>query len=290
MYFWHTYYKFLALFSLKKLCVTYCLYICHTLILGCKLDFETFDIKLDTEFIGRNFIYLEEIDSTNTFLLSQQELKHGTVAFAESQTNGRGRLDRKWISQPGVNLLFSIFLNPSEIDVKKIQLYNLATSLSIAFSIENLLQIPTNLKWPNDVLIGKKKVSGILLESSSLGEKINKIVVGIGVNVNQPYFQGKYLTEPTSLKLESKQLVSREKLFAEILNNFERLINYISGKPEKIINEWKNKCKMIGDTIFINTGSQEISGKFYDIDELGQLLLKHKDGAIQTISYGDISL
>ncbi|MBE2281820.1 MAG: biotin--[acetyl-CoA-carboxylase] ligase, partial [Ignavibacteriaceae bacterium] len=179
------------------------------------MDFETFDIKLDTEYTGRNFIYLEEIDSTNTFLLSQQDLKHGTVAFAENQTNGRGRLDRKWISQPGVNLLFSIFLNPSEIDVKKIQLYNLATSLSIAFSIENLLQIPTNLKWPNDVLIGKKKVSGILLESSSLGEKFNKIVVGVGVNVNQPYFQGKYLTEPTSLKLESKQLVSREKLFAE---------------------------------------------------------------------------
>ena len=176
-------------------------------------DIEKFDIKLDTNQMGRNFIYAEEVTSTNEILLSDKDLKqHGTVLLAENQTEGKGRLNRQWLSARDMNLTFSILILDAKLFGKKINILNFTIAVAVAMSIENLFQLRTELKWPNDVMIANKKIAGILLESVSSGNKVERLVIGIGLNVNQTTFQGKFNFEPTSLKREQHQNIEREKL------------------------------------------------------------------------------
>jgi len=254
-------------------------------------NIENFDIKLDTEFIGRTFIYAEELSSTNTYLMDKQnEINtNGTVVLAETQTQGKGRKDRIWYSAPESNLTFSILLTNNKSLLKHSNLINFAASLAVSVSIENLFQIKTDLKWPNDVLLNGKKTSGILLESSSTGNKINRLVVGIGINVNQNSFQGSFKYPPTSIRIELGKIVEREKLLSEVLNNFELLLLKIEKDSNSIIEEWKSKCNMIGERISILENDSAKFGIFYDVDEEGFLLLKTKDG-IEKIHFGDVSL
>jgi BirA family biotin operon repressor/biotin-[acetyl-CoA-carboxylase] ligase len=255
-------------------------------------ELENFDLKLNTNVIGRNFIYAEEIDSTNTYLLDKtnKNLADGTVVFAEKQNKGRGRKDRVWYSVKDQNLNFSILLTNRKYLGKNINLINLASSLAVAQSIENLFQLNTNLKWPNDVLIKGKKVSGILLEATSQGSKVERLVTGIGINVNQTMFQGNFNIPPTSIKLESNENIERERLLAEVLNNFEELLEKISTEPEAILKDWKSRCRMIGEKIEVSDDNVTKYGIFDDIDENGFLLLKSRDNKIEKIHFGDVSV
>ncbi len=253
-------------------------------------NIEEFDIKLDTEVIGRNFIYCTEIDSTNTALLQSKEFDtHGTVFLAEFQTAGRGRKDdRQWLSNKEQNLTFSILLK-EDFTTENINLVNFVSALSLAQAIENLFQLKVELKWPNDILISKCKCAGILLESVSKGNQIFKLVIGIGVNVNQPTFPGKYMVQPTSIKKEFKESVSREKLLSEFLNIFEENLKISQGDPKKIMSDWKSRCKMLGEKIKVEEGEITKHGIFDDVDENGFMILK-VNNKIEKIHFGDVSL
>lgn len=253
-------------------------------------NIENFDIKLNTDYIGRTFIYAEEVESTNTLLMNKQSgyNNHGTVLLAEKQTKGRGRKDRIWYSAPESNLTFSILLSKGKDIFRDINFINFVASLSVAVSIENLYQLNTSVKWPNDVLINNKKTSGILIESSSHGSKIDRVVIGIGINVNQNSFQGVFNYTPTSIRNELGRNVEREKFLAEVLNHFEIFLEKIRTNKLELLSEWKSKCNMIGERISINEDDKERFGIFEDIDNDGFLLLKTKDG-IERIHYGDVN-
>jgi BirA family transcriptional regulator, biotin operon repressor / biotin---[acetyl-CoA-carboxylase] ligase len=255
------------------------------------LNIDNFDIKLDTEFIGRNFIIFDEVDSTNEFLLNKSNKinENGAVVFAEKQNAGRGRFNRSWISAREQNLTFSILITDKKLLGERVTLINFAASLSIALSIENLYQLKTNLKWPNDILINGKKISGILIESSSKGNKINRMAVGIGLNVNQGFFNGSFNIPPTSIRIELEQNVERETLLAEVLNNFEEILLKIHDDPSYILRDWKSRCGMIGEKVAVIEGDKTRYGIFDDIDDNGFLLLKVKD-KIETIHFGDVSI
>ena len=249
-------------------------------------NIENFDIKLETKTIGRNFIYSETIDSTNSFLLdNQQNLGNGTVIFTEYQENGRGRFERAWESNKGENLTFSILLRKKYLSLNPNHI-NLAASLAVSSAIENLYQLKTDLKWPNDVLIKNKKVSGILLESSSKG---SKLVVGIGVNVNQTKFDGDFMIQPTSIKFELRKETNRERFLSEILNGFEDLLLSLEESPKKVLDEWRERCRMIGERIAIDTGAEKKYGIFYDIDANGFMILKSGE-EMEKITNGDVSV
>jgi len=253
------------------------------------LNIEEFNIKLDTKFIGRNFIYIDEIDSTNSYLLNSDEFNiNGSVLFAEFQSKGKGRRNRQWKSEKGQNLTFSILLNEN-LYSEGINLYTFAASLAIVNALENLYQLKPEVKWPNDVLVNNKKIAGILAETSLIDSTIKKLVIGIGVNVNQPHFPGKYNFQPTSVKIEFGHIVKRERLLNEILNIFEELIEIIPDEPESILNRWRNKCKMIGEKIQLESEDKEYFGIFDDIDENGFLILKTGEKK-ETIYAGDITL
>lgn len=252
-------------------------------------NIEDFDIKLDTEYVGRNFIYCEEVESTNSFLMESSDYdKNGTVVLSEFQTGGRGRKDRLWFSNKDQNLTFSILLK-SGFKPNQINIINLGTSLAVAQALENLYQLRVDLKWPNDVLVNGQKIAGILLESVSKGNKITKVVIGIGINVNQPNFTGKFLIHPTSIKKEIKETASREKLLSEFLNNFEEILDISEKVPAKIISDWTSRCKMIGEKVKVEEDGNTRMGIFDDVDEDGFLILK-RGSEIEKIHFGDVSL
>lgn len=252
-------------------------------------NIEDFDIKLETSSIGRNFIYCDEVGSTNKYLLEDNpKLFHGTTIFSEFQNSGKGRINRPWLSNKEQNLTFSILLK------KSITKYNpghlsLAAALAVSTAIENLYQLKTDLKWPNDVLINNKKVSGILLESSSKGDEIEKIVIGIGVNANQTKFVGEFKVQPTSVKYELKREIKRERLLSEILNVFEELLEELKNNPKKILDEWRENCRMIGEPVVVESLKERKFGIFYDLDANGFMILKTGD-KLEKITSGDITV
>ena len=188
-----------------------------------------------------------------------------------------------------MNLTFSILIKESKYFQKKINILNFVASLALATSIENLYQLKTELKWPNDILIDEKKAAGILIESTSKGSKIERLVIGIGLNVNQIAFQRKFTIEPTSLKKELGHPVEREKTLAEILNNIEEMLTSSIKFPDKILEDWKEKCKMIGERITVVNDDITKHGIFNDIDKNGFLVLR-TDDKMETLHIGDVSI
>jgi BirA family transcriptional regulator, biotin operon repressor / biotin---[acetyl-CoA-carboxylase] ligase len=255
-------------------------------------NIEVFDIKLDTEYVGRNFVYTDEVDSTNSFLMERENKfnTNGTVILAEKQNKGKGRKDRVWYSAKGQNLTFSVLINNKKMLKNNINHINFAAAISAGTAIENRYQLNTDMKWPNDVIVKGKKISGILLESVSSGSTIERLVVGVGINVNQNSFHGaSFKIEPTSIFLETGNVVDRETLLAEFLNIFEENLIKLMKQPEDIMKDWKNKCGMIGERITIDDNGKIRSGIFDDIDNNGYLLFR-SGGKIETIHFGDVSL
>jgi BirA family transcriptional regulator, biotin operon repressor / biotin---[acetyl-CoA-carboxylase] ligase len=252
-------------------------------------NFELFDIKMDTDYIGRNFIYSEEVDSTNALLLKKEYTEHGTVALAEKQLKGRGRKDRVWSSAREQNLTFSVLITDKALLKSKVGLINFAASLSVSTAIENLFQLKPELKWPNDVLINGKKLAGILLESTSKGATLERIVLGIGLNVNQNFFPGNFDIPPTSVKSEINQHVDREHLLSEVLNNLEETLEALLQNPQSILRDWRLRCRMIGERITIVEEKETKYGIFDDVDDEGFLILRNRN-KIEKIHYGDVSL
>ncbi len=252
-------------------------------------NYEDFDIKLETEFLGRNFIYFEKIDSTNSYLLNSKQIEEfGTLVFAEEQTAGHGRRGKTWVSKPGKNLTFSLLFN-KELNSFKISHLNLTAALSVAIALENLHQLSVNLKWPNDVLVNNKKICGILVETSVRGSKIDRAVIGFGVNVNQDYFNQSFDIEPTSVKASVGMEVSRERLLSEILNIFEENLFILQKNPKYILDLWRSRSKMLGAKVKVSDGKSVKLGKFIDIDDDGFLIL-YDGKKEETIAFGDVSL
>lgn len=249
-------------------------------------------MRLDTEWLGRNFLYHEELTSSNTFLkqtADKEKLETGTVVLAEFQTEGRGRLDRTWQSNPAENLTFSFLLRANAVSSKNLNLLSLGAGTVVAEVIENLLLVKCDLKWPNDVLLNGKKICGILSESSFLGDKFQYVVVGIGLNVNQNEFTGKHLVPPSSLKLETSNIVEREKMLAMLLNGLEKMVYQLDEDPKQIIKRWNSGCSKIGDTLTVVSGPAVYTGRFEGIDESGALLL-NEDGKIRKYAYGEVRI
>lgn len=243
--------------------------------------------NLKTKIIGKKIYFFKKIPSTNIFAkqLVKDNIEEGTVVVADVQTHGRGRKKRSWYSPTG-GLWFSVILYPN-IPTKRGMLITMASSISVAQAFKEISGINAEVKWPNDLLLNEKKVCGILTEIDAEIDKINYIVVGIGINVNNDINKGLKETA-ISLKQEAGSEISRVKLLRAILQHLD--LNYnklILGNFDSIREEWLSYSSIIGREIQVEDEKSVTTGKVIDIDDSGYIILKTDSGIIRIVS-GDI--
>jgi BirA family biotin operon repressor/biotin-[acetyl-CoA-carboxylase] ligase len=247
-----------------------------------------------TKVIGRDIRVFEQTTSTNDVIekLARDGVKEGVVVFAESQTKGRGRLGRKWISPTHKGLWFSILLRPNLRPQETTQL-TVASVTALRRAIQSETCLKPEIKWPNDILVGGKKVAGILTELSAELDRVKHVILGIGVdvNLNANEFPAELRKSATSLKIESGNPIERAELATEILRELDADYGKIcSGKFASVADEWEERCTTIGRDVTVQIGGRKLRGCAESLDDDGALLLRTEHGRLETITGGDVTL
>ena len=243
--------------------------------------------KLSTDLIGQIIQYYPKLDSTNTeaWELISEKVENGTVVITDTQTKGRGRQSNKWTSISGKSLTFSIIIYPNELP-SQINIYSLITGLAIADClIEN--NIKAQLKWPNDILINRKKVGGILCESKISGGIVKSLVIGIGLNVNEQIAElpKELRDKATSLIIESGKQSQLEVLLANIINHLEHRIKNEETNSQLL--DWEKRCAHLNQKVTFHSGNEIVTGVFKGLTKIGQAIIS-KDGEEVFFDSGEI--
>lgn len=249
--------------------------------------------KLQTKLIGKTIHYFSEVASTNDLAKEMAAIgaREGTVILAETQTRGKGRFGREWFSPRG-GIWLSTILRP-KLSAKDIPKLTLTTSLAVAKTINQLFNLKTEVKWPNDVLINAKKVCGILTEANTREDTTNFVVIGIGINANiELKSLPKQIREnATSLKHELKKEIDREQFLRVLLENMEHYyVMLAEGKFNSVLKEWKSLCGFLNSYVEVTSGKEKIEGWAIDVDENGALIIRLQDGTLRKVLSGDVSL
>ncbi len=256
--------------------------------------------KIERAFRNSGRFYLRAFDSlpsTNAYLFEQG--KNGapewSVVTAEEQTAGKGRQQRRWESPGGKSILFSLLLRPP-LETRYLNLINLFTALTLTQYLEARARVHSgtapaiSLKWPNDLFIRGKKLSGILLEASFAAERLDYLVIGIGLNVNQEPadFSDEIRPAATSLKLATGREWERESLLSGFLDAFyESYPRFFPGNFASLVQRYKEKVLFLGEPISVDSGSRRIRGVFRDLTAEGYLVLE-QNGRKRLITTGDV--
>jgi len=247
---------------------------------------------LTTQVFGSKFFMFESIDSTNNCarLLAECGVEEGTVVYAEEQSSGRGRLKRKWFSNKGENLLFSIIFAP-EIKERRYYLLPLLVSVCVVASIKRESpDCPVVVKWPNDILLTSgHKIGGLLTELTRTYDNQLRIVVGVGINVNQTEFPKDIASAASSLQIAMGRSFDRTRLLHLILTEIESHYDEIRTDPDSVVSLWKSHCNMFDKPIRVEQGRSVKTGICKDIDKEGAILLEDKKGRIFRIIAGDVT-
>lgn len=248
--------------------------------------------EFNTTSFGKNIISLIETDSTNDVLKKlSNNLIHGTLVIAESQTHGRGRRGRQWSSPFGSGLYFSIFLRPS-LPVYVIPRLTILSGVAVSESLEKF-GIETKVKWPNDIMIGNKKIGGILSEMALEGNEINYVILGIGLNIHTEYkdFPIDLRDKAGSIKTESGKNLFRRLLLKEIIYALEkRYLEFCNndGLLGEIKTLWEKKAYGLNEEVYITTGQEKERCIILGLKEDGVLLVKTSEGSVKEIFAGEV--
>jgi BirA family transcriptional regulator, biotin operon repressor / biotin---[acetyl-CoA-carboxylase] ligase len=247
-----------------------------------------------TKIIGRDIQVFEQTTSTNDVIekLARDGVREGVVVFAESQTRGRGRLGRKWISPARKGLWFSILLRPDLRPQETTQL-TVASAIALCHAIKKETKLKPEIKWPNDILIRGKKVAGILTELSAELDRVKHVILGIGIDVNldEGEFPAELKKIATSLKIESGETISRAELATAILRELDKDYSRIcAGKFAEVADEWEEHCTTIAKNVAVQIGNRRIRGRAESLDDDGALLLRTEHGRLERIIGGDVTL
>ncbi len=257
-----------------------------------KLSENEIFLGLETKEIGRFLKFYETVTSTQTIAkeMAVKGAEHGTLIVADEQTKGRGRLVREWYSPKGTGLWYSIIIRP-EIPLQNAGQLTLLTAVAIVKAIEQTAGLKPQIKWPNDILINGRKVCGILTELQAEENRVQSVIIGIGMNVNQDPgdFPETLQNIATSLKIEADKQISRVKLLQNFCYQFEQLLNLYTAEgfsPVKTL--WETYTMSIDRQITARTLKGNYTGYAMGIDDSGALLLRRDDGEIMHIYSADI--
>jgi BirA family transcriptional regulator, biotin operon repressor / biotin---[acetyl-CoA-carboxylase] ligase len=245
---------------------------------------------LMTRELGRTIHHFESLASTNAqaFELAQDGAQHGEVVIAESQTAGKGRRGRSWVSPPGKNLAMSVVLRPEIVPARAPEV-TLVAAVALADTLENAGAAP-GIKWPNDVQLGTKKVAGILTELSADTERVHFLVLGIGVNLNSEAddFPDDVRALATSVLEVKQQKVPRALFTSALLSRLEDWLETWQTEGFGPVREaWKRRSTLLGQDVLVRSEVKELRGVAEDIDESGALLVR-VDGRLERVLAGDV--
>lgn len=255
---------------------------------------EEIQTDLATKIFGQSIHYLEEVTSTQDEArrLAESGAAEGTLVVAEAQVAGRGRRGRHWMSPPRTGIYLSVILRP-HLEPFNIAQIPIVVGIAVCQSIAEISALQPRIKWPNDVLVGGKKVAGILVEMSAEPERVHYVILGIGINVNPPAstFPNSLQPSATSLAEAAGQLVSRRMLVQTLLGNLEALYDEFKLTGFQALRErWRRWDKTIHSWVQIEDASGSFVGYALDIDKDGALIVKDGEGVVRRVLAGDATL
>lgn len=245
-----------------------------------------------TEWMGRDFIYLREVKSTNSYLkrLPADQFSHGTVLLADNQTAGRGQYEKSWISDPFKNLTFTIALKP-EIN-SSLTLLTLGCASAVSDVLQRYCHEPIQIKWPNDIFVDGMKMGGILTESVFMGSRIERVLIGIGINIHQNEIIQLNSYHSCSLADLSQTKITREGLLNECLQEIELMYDYWLQSNPVMIKSIHSRLIGYGEWVKLQVYDELLSGtyKCIGVNEKGELLMLNEQLDVDKFSYEQVRI
>ena len=256
------------------------------------LTYEEIKDYLDTQYMGNDIINFSTIDSTNSYMKGIAFSKdEGTIITSEEQTSGRGRIGRNWTSPLSKGIYMSILLKPN-LDPTKVAKLTLIGAAAVYKALK-CIGIESQIKWPNDIVIGSKKVCGILTEMDCELNRIDYIVMGIGINANldEVDIPDEISNKATSLKIIIGEKINRQQLLALVLNYFENLYDDFkeNGDITQVIKICREHSALIGKEVQIIQNEDTRIGRVIDINKDGELVVEFDEG-VENIISGEVSV
>ncbi len=241
---------------------------------------------MNTLFIGQNLISLKSVDSTNTFLLNlsnNEKIVEGTVVYAENQTKGRGQRNNLWISEDNKSLCLSILFYP-KIDLSHQFTFNKCIALALVSSL-NVLRVKSFIKWPNDIFVNDKKIAGVLIENSIREKKLQKSIVGIGINANNNCSE---IESATSLKEVLNADIGMKKILLTLCQELEKYYLLFKNDKKQIQDLYHSYLYKKDCLVNFTKEGNQFSAIVKEVDDFGQLILIEK-GVEKAYSVGELS-
>ena len=248
------------------------------------MENSSFKLNPDKISVPGRVYYKEITDSTNLDAKRSENAPDKSIFLADMQTSGRGRLGREWSSPEGCGIWMSIYLKP-QTPMEDISQLTLIAGLAVSRVIDG-----TKIKWPNDVLIKDKKVAGILTEMSAQNGKINHVIVGVGINVNNKSFPLELRDKATSLYIETGTAIEREKLICDITKEFFLMYDkFLSESFSVFKEEYTRKCVTLGREIYLIENEEKRVARAVGITEKGELLAEI-NGKTEVVNSHEVSV
>ena len=252
------------------------------------LDTARIQEAMSDSTIGRRIDYRLETGSTmdDARDLARQGAEEGVVVIAEQQGRGRGRFSRTWVSPPGLNLYMTLLLRPKPTQLPYI---NMAAALAVRRTVLDATGLPTSVKWPNDVRIGGRKLSGILIETEFEGQRLDNALVGIGINVNLDVAEYPEISEiATSLRTATGREFDRGEVLLSVLSNLDRWYSKVAA-GESLTAQWSATLDTLGKRVQLKWRDQVIEGLAESVDDSGNLVVLQSDGTRVSAVAGEVT-
>ena len=247
---------------------------------------------LALERLGAKFHYFPELDSTNTYArqLAEAGAREGEIVIAEAQTQGRGRLGRRWQSPPFTNLYLSVILRPQFPPAQAPQI-TLTAAVALAETVASFIAQPATIKWPNDILVGGKKLAGILSEASCDAERLHYVILGIGANLNYAIdlMPEEIRERATSIAHITGNAVSRESFLRRLIQDLDRCYGELEDSGfAALARRWQAHFNLRDRRVRVELLDQVVEGWARGIDGDGALLVEDDKGRQQRVIAGDV--
>lgn len=247
---------------------------------------------LTTSIIGRQLVVLDSVDSTNDYLkrMGADGCENGMVVTTREQKQGKGRLGRSWESKRDENLAFSVLLRP-KISPREVTPITPLAGLAVCKALRKTTGLDCQIKWPNDIIVGRRKLCGILTEMSAEFDAVEYIVTGIGINVDQVEFPDAIAHKATSILRETGRHYDKNRLLATILGQLEQEFtrHNLALSPEAN-DEYTALCATVGRSVTFKKGERTISGAAVGVTDMGELRVMLSDGSVRTVNSGEVTV